>query len=389
MRGGETNRVLIGVILFMAILIGVQLVIIAALRESHTDQETNFQLYQQGASVRFMRLQEDLQNLNDRNYLLMQDLNSTQAQYKNAYEQLQAERQQVENTLRAIDEYHAEIQKRMAWFKENAMLKATPFPKSDPRNTESMKREIALNCARTNGGVCTIDMGCIARLNTDLLGIRYISDDERKVRERWDVADRLHSTDEMLIDGGGDCDDYSIFVKAEVNYLKTACGAAQPRIEGWSRGPGRYDSEYSNFSAAQPQKSDTAVPHPLAATSIYPNMVCGTFDGGASGHCMLAFTAKPVRTAGDIDNLDHAELIEPQTGEAKGRINDNYNVRLEKEIWVVASDDNLIFYSAKEDRWYDDTGFDRQLLKSREALTSMSSEVPPGAGYAQQQADKQ
>lgn len=104
-----------------------------------------------------------------------------------------------------IEIIKTELNDSVDWFVTNSKV-------TDPRITAKIEKCLS---------ACTISLDCIATVNQKDLGIEFISDagDEQ-----------LLSLDAFYNNGGGDCEDYALFYKAEYNYLREKASTCQTII---------------------------------------------------------------------------------------------------------------------------------------------------------------
>ena len=93
-----------------------------------------------------------------------------------------------------ISEIKDELESSMEWFTTNSKVE-------NPR----VKNKVS-ECASG----CTVNMNCIAEAN-EKLGFEYVIDTAE--------TEYLKSIDDFIVDGFGDCEDYSLLFKAEYNNL--------------------------------------------------------------------------------------------------------------------------------------------------------------------------
>jgi hypothetical protein len=196
----------------------------------------------------------------------------------------------------------------------------------------------------------------------------------------------LGSISEFLENKGGDCEDYSLFYKAEYNYALSQCAGKDILLEGWYvPGPKEYGSTYwltfqKTWFLDDVVKIDI-VDHP------HPNMVCGNlYDPNkdqVSGHCMLAFSNKRIESVADLKFLVGAYLIEPQDGSFKGNVNEeNSKVHLMDE-WLypeasqlsyidsVITDTDFFLFSGEDLQWQSYSQFSSLLHAKQEQVVQM------------------
>ena len=104
----------------------------------------------------------------------------------------------------------------VSWFKNNSNFS------SDLLNNEdvfSFVREIKKKCV--DAGV--LNLACLPFVMEKKLDFRYIDEDE----------DKLYTLEEIIHNNGGDCEDFSIFTMASLNYLKNDLTTKDIELDSW------------------------------------------------------------------------------------------------------------------------------------------------------------
>jgi hypothetical protein len=255
---------------------------------------------------------EDLTtNLQDAN-IKLNNANSRIVDLNANYTQLKVE---SNNLLTDVQKYKNEMQESLAWYKANAIIN-----QSD--ELSRTRREIDRSCYDVKGDTCSIKLGCFYLINSEFLNLKYKSDE--KV---YDQDDHIGSIIDFIDSKGGDCEDYSLFFKAEYNYAVSQCEGKNIILEGWEnkydKTLGREDDLDLDFVNGWYMPDVTAV---NIEGYIYPNIICGDLaitDGNVSGHCMIALSNVEIKTISDIPLLIGAYIIEPQDGSFYGNIKES------------------------------------------------------------------
>jgi len=295
----------------------------------------------------------------------------TNEQLTKSYEDLKSE---VNAIISEIDDYRATIQDSLDWFSFN----------SDVMNIENDYQrdqiETFLNarCYETLFQRCVINTGCINLVNYNNLNLYYKYDNETTGKE-----DKLVTLEEIVENHGGDCEDFSLLYKAEMNYfLDHICEDMEITIESWID----YDNGMFYLDNKDNWFFEDAKSIKFQDGFIYPNVICGNiYDlniGDVSGHCIIALTKNKISKISDIENeLDNAILIEPQDGGYMGRVNDpssgmyilnenNINYAPESYIYMVISDNDLFMVDFDTGKWTSYSEFDDNLVQYRSELSS-------------------
>ncbi|MFH1221803.1 MAG: hypothetical protein V1492_01825 [Candidatus Micrarchaeota archaeon] len=268
------------------------------------------------------QLFERSQQLNESNRLLQLTgnlLNQTRVQFN----ELKTELSSMERS----------INESIQWFKSNSLL---------PSSIDFFTYRVESYCV-VDG---TIKLGCINYLMQDKLHYGYIYED----------PDRLYSIDEMLKRHGGDCEDYSLFLKAVLNTMKTLQPTAQ--VQAWTPGAGQYIIfEEQNGSKTIQWFVNGEATNIGRLGDLNPYIVCFAVDQN-SGHCIVALAQNNISSITDLQQLDGAGLFEPQNGAYMGEIGKQLAVckdgqpgcdRAPQYISFVITDDDL--YQFKDGRW--------------------------------------
>ncbi|MFH1063572.1 MAG: hypothetical protein V1729_00660 [Candidatus Woesearchaeota archaeon] len=308
----------------------------------------------------------------------LNDLNSSyeeiQIQHGTLSQDYQGLKIQVTGTLEKIDEYNEEIEESMDWFRYNSAL-----GKSQKEGFARMY--IDTDCYYPADNACYIKTGCLHLVNTENLDLRYRYDLETSKE-----IDKLQSLSEFISNKGGDCEDYSLFFKAEWNYLLDQCMKTHDPekiiIEGWYQDEKSSDRHWLDYDKDWYIDDVTGIK--LSKGYIYPNVVCGLVYNfrlaKPSGHCVIALTQKRMESLQDIELLDHAYLIEPQDGSYMGRVNEVPGLKLlvdgEREeliftphiFSVITDNDYFLFYNSA---WHSYSQFEDQLIEHKRILSEI------------------
>ena len=251
----------------------------------------------------------------------------------------------VSDIKEEITDYEAKLDESLEWFSYNSVLEH-----------DMAKTYLDIDCVHVGDQACYIKTGCLHLVNTEVLDYRYQYD-----MITSDEVDKLQSLDEFKENKGGDCEDYALYYKAEWNYLLENCRKDKMVdsivVESWyGRGNEKhwldFDKDWYLDDVNQISFSDG---------KVNPNVVCGTiFDfyrGGYSGHCVIALTDSLVESVDDIDLIDDAIFIEPQTGE-HFKIGAPFVMRAGKDpetmdsfIYTVITDNDYFLYNFDKEEW--------------------------------------
>jgi hypothetical protein len=279
------------------------------------------------------------------------ELNATASKLELAEKELSDAREELNQSAMSLEQAREEfvsldenltrmeksLDESVQWFKDNSLL---------PASAAYFAPYVSNRCVDDG----TLNLACVAFFMDRRLGFTY----------RNEEGDRLYSIDEMLTRGGGDCEDYSLFLKALLNTL--APGKGDLQLMAWKPGDGQfriYESEghywYYNGRAVRLAKLDEAHPYDIC------------YAGVTNGHCIVALSANAIGSVDGMGALEGAAAFEPQNGEYMGTVNggvgtvgdgDGFHLcrNGEKEcgqspgdIFIVMADDDI--YQFRDGRW--------------------------------------
>ena len=300
-------------------------------------------------------LNKSLLNLTNQYNLLSSKTNALEFSYSNL-------KVEVAETLSKIDSYEREIQSSLEWFNSNSIL--------DKAN-ENVLLNLNSNCKKTTSKVCQINLGCFHLVNSEFINYKYKDD-----LITSNISDKLQSISEFIKNKGGDCEDFSLFFKAEYNSLVNSCDGKKPSLFAWiEKTSSRF---WANFNETWYLQNATI--KYLGEDNIFPIVVCGAIfnpqTSEVNGHCVLAFASKKIISAKDISILNSAELVEPQTGNYLGFIGADSGVFLVSEktsslsyINTLITDNDFFIY--KNNEWSNYGKFGEELLVDKNSLLDL------------------
>jgi hypothetical protein len=309
----------------------------------------------------------DLQQANNTN--LSRELSAVSKNYAALDERFTKLRTQYSQLADDIDEYEERVDENLDWFKVNAHF-------GEQLSAVSKRTD---ECFDVSGDICTIRTGCTWLVNQERLGLTYRTDMDTTKK-----IERIQSLDEFVENRGGDCEDYSLFFKAQMNHLREQCianDASDIQFEGWQYVDNPTHSYKVDFENQWTIKSAESVPIPREFQ--YPNIVCGDvyneFEELQTGHCVIAFTDKPIESALDLVTLQTAAIIEPQDGSFLGYLGTNYltiarpgrdRIPQDTDGWqmqfyMVITDNDLFQFSYQTQQWRSYSGFGERAERIR------------------------
>jgi hypothetical protein len=306
---------------------------------------------------------------------LNERINESSKQLAQVSEKYVSTKQDINQTISDIEAFQKKIEESMAWFKTNSELGA--------ETSSALNWEVKLDvitqglhmCYESDGAICRIKTGCFELVNSKVVKMSYITD-----IVSTNQKDRLISLNEFINNKGGDCEDYSLFVKAEWNYVLQKCndsGATQFMLESPKYELDVGATYYADFEDRWfLQDTPTQI---ISDGSIYPNVICGQLDDSKSGHCELAITKQKINSLYSLSELNDAPIIEPQGGYYDGKIGIRasgivlptyYEKSMPSEyIYQVITDSDL--YLLSETGWRSYSSFEADLNTAKEQLLEL------------------
>ncbi len=330
-------------------------------KQRYSDLTDEYEVYKIGAESRFNELSEEYDALSG-DYSILETSSQT----------LQSE---VDSIIEKINTYELDLAESMDWFKENSNFNGL-------EDAVNIERFLDRRCMMADKSKCTIKTGCFYLTNSEYLDLEFLYDVETSGE-----IEKLQTLEAFVENKGGDCEDYSLFYKAEINHALEMCneaGSQKIYLESW--GPadyGRYILDFKErWYLVNPAKAIY-----LEEDYIYPNIICGNiFDLNSqtvSGHCTIAFTKNKIILKEDLLNeLDGAPIVEPQNGRYMGLINDESSgiyllsatdskEDFDSYIYEVITDQDLFLFSEAYNDWLSYSSFSEEFKEKKAELLKM------------------
>jgi hypothetical protein len=307
----------------------------------------------QVANINLLITREELGETKDALNLTQNELARTTATLDLTRGELEATQYELESTVQEfgqleeeITELGASINSSIQWFKGNARM---------PVSMNDIYADVRSACER--GGV--LNLGCAI----------FIMEREIPFEYKDESPDRLYSLLEMERKEGGDCEDYSLLLKALINTFRET--GRDIEAEAWESKPGTYvvyEEGSTIWYVAGEGKSLGNI------QDFTPYVICFVtgFQGSEfQGHCVVA-VGDEVGGVEGLQALEGAETFEPQTGQYLGRISENYNLCDDGDefcgtgvgdIILLIADGDLYQFSDGEWRGYESYGKTAEELK--------------------------
>jgi len=244
--------------------------------------------------------------------MALKELNETKQRLEDKESELKATAEELNATKNLLNLTRAEfaslalevsaleesINESIQWFRENSFL---------PSSIDFFTYRVQSRCIDDE----KLNLACISYLMDKKLNFKYISESE----------DKLFSINDIVSRKGGDCEDFSLFLKATLNSIRKLDGDVV--VEAWASGEGRYVIyEEKNETKTTIWYVDGEAVRLGRLQDFQPYVVCFAIDS-YSGHCVIALSERNITSVMDMDALDGAALFEPQNGMYLGKIGKN------------------------------------------------------------------
>jgi hypothetical protein len=361
-----------GLILFLIIFLIASLSIIFLINSSLEELKKDYSEYVLLSSNKIDSLNKLVLDLTIKKNDLNKSLNIITLEYNSLFDkanELESSyfdlKEEVNETLLKIDDYELQIQNSLEWFSYNSKLGA---------NSSRIISNLKASCKKESTKICQINLGCFHLVNYEFINYKYKDD-----LVTSNTIDKLQSIEEFIKNKGGDCEDFSLFFKAEYNSLIEYCSNKPIELFAW------VDEKNSRFWANFDETwyLSNAKKKYLNESNVFPSVVCGAmFDPNTqsiNGHCVIAFTSKRINLIEDIDSLNHAELVEPQSGKYLGFVGEDSGIHLTSQnnssssyINTIITDKDFFIYKNKE--WVNYEGFGVDLENQKQKLVELVKE---------------
>jgi len=261
---------------------------------------------------------------------------------------LELQRQKAAEIASSLSELESSINESMSWFRENARM-----PENHSWAAGIFMERAASDCVDRGA----LNLACLSHLmENTAFAIHYREDAQSSGRD-----DFLQGVKQTIDSGWGDCEDYSLLVKAILNSLRgqnagLSAVAWQPAESGDFRvypkeTPGETGPYwvYGNAKAARLG--------PLA----HPYVICYSVDA-SSGHCAVAISPAAINSSAQVPFLEGAQAFEPQNGRYLGRLGESLSLcngsgckQQGGKIWMVISDSDLYIHGGSGWEGYADS----------------------------------
>ena len=215
----------------------------------------------------------ELNDTKERVGAVEEEFEQFQEEYISLQQEYEQKSEEYESLLGEMEDFEAELQEKMYWYTANADFGG---------ETKGFLSHIETKCVEGD----TLNMPCVA-----------IMLEERDFTYKSEGKDYIKSLDEFEADEGGDCEDWSMFVKAIINELEREEGVDELALVDFSESG--YMEVYSDDGTVYYYSNDA-----VYADVEEVEVACFPVTSGY-GHCALVSGGK---------------LFEPQEGSYIGEV---------------------------------------------------------------------
>lgn len=296
-------------------------------------KETNQSIISQNVysnllSSRLDSLNETLRSTIGRMANVETEIASAEQKINEINQALNTTRQEFSEIKKEISENQESLDARLEWLSTNSKI---------PNSISGFYGRAVNVCSDSDG----LNMACVPFYAEKDLDFKYLSD----------YSDELYSIENMISRRGGDCEDFSIFIKAFLNSFKSSNDA---KLYGWVDGIGNFSIlsvsdgvwNYRNAEKREFGKSSEFTPY----------VICYTTIPMVEGHCVIALSKNKINNT-NLQTLDDSLIFEPQNGKYLGEVGTNVVVCTNGDkdcvqkvghIHIIISDEDLFnFYNGK------------------------------------------
>ncbi len=288
---------------------------ISILKSNITQKDAELSSLRLNLSEREIELTSLYKNLSETE----KKLNETEAELQSKQTTLEEYTEEFNELSSDIENIESSLNDSLQWLSENSKMSAESEYFISYSNRKCMEDD-------------ELNLACIPLFMDRHIGFTYIDEPN----------DKLNSIDEMIEKGGGDCEDYSIFLKALLNDYED-----NPDLIGWKPEPGSTFIVHTTSEKEWYYDDSTSVD--LGRLEDYhPVVFCYVTSYTISrleGHCIVALPEDEIATKEDISLLEGAKTFEPQTGEYTGRIGADFNLCYDNENCGYYPGDSIIIIS--------------------------------------------
>ncbi|MFH1785421.1 MAG: hypothetical protein ABH842_03250 [Candidatus Micrarchaeota archaeon] len=280
------------------------------------------------------QIMEKNQELENTHNLLLStqiELNTTKQELANKSLSLEEAQEGFETLKLEVENIEQTINESMEWFSANSNM---------PPSLDYFVSYIEKKCMDDG-----LNLACIEFFMKKNLKFSYKNEN----------PDKLYPLDELVSRGGGDCEDYSLFLKAILNDIKE--NNPDTDVIGWESGNGEFivyegDGRIWYYDHAEEVNFGSL-------KDLNPVVICYTTSYTTNqllGHCVVGLSEQKIETSRDISELSGASLFEPQDGEYLGEVGVEFSLcegedcsKNTNDIIILITDND--FYKMQDGKW--------------------------------------
>lgn len=277
-----------------------------------------------------------------------EELNETKDELNQLFGNLEDTKKEFSTLKIEVSNMQKTLNDSVDWFKDNSELPALNSFDGYLRNVwyEGFLTNVERSCTNVDDNKDVLNLACISYYMGKSLSFKYTNDEK----------DELYSIKEMIQREGGDCEDFSLFMKAIINHMEETTPGL--RVEAWASSYGNTYQVYGNSKTAEFGWYDHATAWDMGEIKLLtPYVICYTITP-EYGHCVVALSDKKITSETQVNQLKNAKLFEPQNGQYIGRIGESLDLCVNGElncddiansIWIIITDDDN--YQFTEGKW--------------------------------------
>ncbi len=289
----------------------------ASLRETRSELDET----REALSNTSTELNHTKQELAERN----EELEATEEELNQTLDLLEGTRDEFQQLKEEVLDIEESINASIQWFRGNSMA---------PSSLDYFMARTKAKCVDDR----ELNLGCVPFVMEDRLGFVY----------KQEYPDRLYSIEEMVSNRGGDCEDYSLFLKAFLNSFKEIDGGV--KLKGWTESPGSEFVIYETSERYWYYEGEEVYFGFLR--DLEPYVICYTTEYTPpliEGHCIIALSDEEISSADDLENIDGSVTFEPQDGRYKGVVGEDFHLCREGELFCDTNVNSIFFVITNDD----------------------------------------
>ncbi|MCX6771754.1 MAG: hypothetical protein NTX79_06895 [Candidatus Micrarchaeota archaeon] len=281
--------------------------------------------------------------------LMQAQLLQTEAELNESRQSIAGQQQKLYALNSEFSTLESTINSSIAWFRGNAYM-----PKDFGFIADAGQQRVMA------GFIPRIESDCVDSGSLNLACISHLMENTAfSIHYRSDTVagseDHLQSVKETIGLGWGDCEDYSLILKAILNSVRK--DNASLSIVAWQPAD---SGEFRVYPKETPGESGAfwvyknAKGAPMGSPR-HAYVICYSVDA-QTGHCTVALSDADVQSSNQVPSLQGAYAFEPQSGRYLGKLGESLSIcthsgckNMGGVVWLVISDSDLYIYG--ENGW--------------------------------------